>query len=504
MKVYDDKEKENVISMNTSHREEGFKSEKTLIHVPKAEDSNKKERKKLYEESSDRWFVLVSFCFCIFSNGFQFVTFAPISHDFSVHYNTSLWKINMFSLIYMIIYPFAFIPEGWFIDNKGIKLGLNIASAFTIAGSFFKIFVNKDKTLSTCYIGQILSGLARPALLNSPGKIAAKWFSEDKRTMICSICCLSDVSGILVGFLWNLAYIKENSTKEDFEEQIFRYLLSQFILVIILCIPALFVEKDFPDLPPSPSQSKSNLKTLSLGKSLKMLFSNKRYIFLLISTFFFVGYYYSMATTINNLLNLYGITNKQSTYIYGLSSFIGIISSVIISFFLDKIKRFKLFMIFLCVAGILFQVFLTFLLELVESKGLNAYAIGMVFYSLINATVLPFYTIGMNYACEITYPVGESINGGFIMCMTQIFGIIGTFLFDSCITNNKDKPWITNVILLIFFIFAFVFVFCLNEKLDRSEIDIGGRLKEEQEKKDKIKEIENEQVKQINVEVKQN
>lgn len=506
MKGLEEKDKKNVMSLNSSHREDGFKSEKTLIHVEKEEQNKKGEKRLLYDEHSDRWFVLVSYCFCIFCSGFQFVTFIPISNEFSTYYDTSVWKVNMFALINMIVYPFLFIPEGWFIDFKGIKLGLNISSAFILVGSFLTIFVNKDKSLSTCYLGQILSALVRPALLNSPGKIAAKWFNENKRTIICSIGCLSDISGILIGFLWSSAYIKEGDSKEDFEEHMFRYMLSKFILIIILCIPALFVEKDKPDIPPSPSQSKGNLKKQNFGTSLKMLFSNIKFIFLLIATFFFVGYYYSLATSINNLLELYEITRKQSTYIFGFSSFIGVISSVTFSFILDKYKKFKLYMSILCIVGIIFQIFLTFLLEISRTKGLNGYAIGMVFYSLINATVIPFYTLGMNYACEITYPVGESINGGFMMVMTQLFGIIGTFLFDHLIKNNKEKPWVSNLISLIFFVIAAIFTFLLDKKLKRSEIDIEGRLKEEADEKGSKKSDDDNhnQDNQVDVEVKQN
>ena len=51
----------------------------------------------------------------------------------------------------------------------------------------------------------------------------------------------------------------------------------------------------------------------------------------------------------------------------------------------------------------------------------------------------------MNYACEITYPVGESINGGIMMSVSQISGIGGTFLCDYFISNYPEKKWITNL-----------------------------------------------------------
>ena len=117
-----------------------------------------------------------------------------------------------------------------------------------------------------------------------------------------------------------------------------------------------------------------------------------------------------MSTIINSLLDLYGITGNQSSVIYAVASVVGMVASLIISWLLDKYKKFKLIMVLLGVSGTMFQALFTLLLELIDSKDLNGYAIGVIMYSLINISIITFYTVGMNYACEITYPVGESIN----------------------------------------------------------------------------------------------
>ena len=88
----------------------------------------------------------------------------------------------------------------------------------------------------------------------------------------------------------------------------------------------------------------------------------------------------------------------------------------------------------------------------------------------------------MNYACEITYPVGESINGSIMATMPQTFAIAGTFLCDHFISHIKDKKWITNVFLLCLFVISIIFVFLFDEKLDRQEIEQAGRLKDKDEK----------------------
>ena len=424
-----------------------------------------------------------AYCLCTFANGFQWVTFSAIATKFSEHYEMDSWKVNMFSLIYMILYPFVCVPEGWLVDNYSTRLGIIIAAFCTMSASAFKLMVNKN--MFFCYLGQFMASIFQPALINSPGKIAANWFRDDIRTVICTLCCLSDTIGIFIGFLWNIMFIDENEkNREEYKNQVFNYMLSEFILCFFFCLPSFFILKDKPNIPPSPSQSQETRSSstisnrLSLIQSLKLLFTNIRFVYLLLSTFFVVGYYNVIGTIINSLFGLYSISGNDSNIIFFVSSFLGMISSIYISKLVDKYKKFKLSMVVLCVSGTCFQILLTILLEICkpDKEKENEYSklefvIALIIYSLINIVVTPFYTIGMNYACEITYPVGESINGGLMISMSQISGIGGTFLCDYFINEYHEKKWVTNFIMCIFFIIACLFVFLFDEKLDRYEID---------------------------------
>ena len=475
-------------STPSNPEEGGCSTEKNMVNPSQSQEVTLSPDAIKYKETPYRWYVMIAYCLTVFANGFQWVTFSAIATAFSDNYEVPSWKVNMFSLMYMIIYPFVCIPEGWLIDSYSTRLGIIIAAATTLVGAGLKMFINKDTTLACCFVGQFFSGLFQPALLNSPGKIAANWFREDIRTVICTICCLADTVGIFVGFLWNIAFVDENAEKEKYKDQVFNYILSEFILNIVFCIPAFFIFKDKPDIPPSPSQGDDKVEKIGLIQSLKMLFTNIRFIYLLIATLFVVGYYDVMGTIINSLFDLYGITGEQSSIIYAVSSVAGMLASLVISWLLDKYKKFKLFMIILCISGTVLQALFTFLMELAKEKDFSAYAIGLVLYTLVNMIVVPFYTIGMNYACEITYPVGESINGGIMMTMSQLSGIGGTFLCDHFINKNENKPWISNVILLGFFAISCIFVFLFDEKLDRQEVDKAGRDKEDNKEKDKDKE----------------
>lgn len=432
--------------------------------------ANKTEQK--YGETPYRWYVVVAYFLLTFANGLQWVTFSSCATNFGEAYDMPSWKVNMFSLIYMIIYPFVCIPQGYLVDGYSTRLGLMIAAACTLVGAGLKCLVNKS--MACVFIGQILAGLFQPAILNSPGKVAANWFREDIRTVICTICCISDTIGILVGFVFHIPFISDDAKGEEYKDQFFNYCLGEFILNIVFCIPTFFIFKNKPDIPPSPSQVEEEKPPL--GKSLKMLFTNIRFIYLLIATCFVVGYYDVYGTILNSYLALYDISDNQASWIYFVSSILGIIASLVISALLDKYKKFKIFMISLAVLGLIFQALFTLLLELsLHHKSIHAFASAMVLYTLVTMILIPFYTIGMNYACEITYPVGESINGGIMMTMSQLSGIAGTFGCDALINKHEGAKYASNVLLLIFFVIATIFVFLFDEKLDRNEKDVEGR-----------------------------
>ena len=227
--------------------------------------------------------------------------------------------------------------------------------------------INKDSSLASCYIGQVISCLFETILYNTPGKIAANWFREDIRTVICTICCLSASCGALVGFLWNLIFIESNMETEKFKDKVFDYFLSEFILTVAFCCPTFFITKDKPDIPPSPSQDDTQ-NSPGFKESLKLLFTNKRFIYLFISYLLIVSYFNIMSTIINGLLNLYTITGTQSSVIYAVASVIGMIASLILSWILDKTKKFKLILAIFSSYGNCILSFIFFIIRISRKK----------------------------------------------------------------------------------------------------------------------------------------
>lgn len=417
-----------------------------------------------YKEISYRWFILVAYCLVAFSNGFQWITFTATSDKFSTEYSFESWRIVMLEIIYMIIFPVLSVPESWFVDKYSIGLGIIACSATTIGGGALKMLINKDKTFASLYIGQVLNALFRPAVANSAGKIAAVWFRPAIRNIICTVCCLSDTLGIFIGFVWRRAFVKNEAVADEYRQSVFYYTLSEFILTLVFCFPAFFINKDIPTPPPSPSQNALASRRPGLADSLKKMFCNKEFIFLLIAAFFMIAcyYYFVMGTIAFNLLTPYQVENPLIVYV--VANVIAIVAAVLVSIFIGKKENYKLYLIIICGFGVLCQLLNTFLPEI---KGLNNYAIFIVLNSFAFASTVCFYCVSMNFACEICYPVGESLIGAFLLGIPHLLGIGGTYFLRSLIIKKTDKLWISNMIILIFMAVALVLCIFIKNNLAR-------------------------------------
>jgi fucose permease len=78
----------------------------------------------LIGETPYRYVIVIIYCMLSFANGMQWVTFSSVAKDFKREYNLDQFQVDLFSMIYMIIYPFLSFPSSYIIDNKNIRLGV--------------------------------------------------------------------------------------------------------------------------------------------------------------------------------------------------------------------------------------------------------------------------------------------------------------------------------------------------------------------------------------------
>jgi hypothetical protein len=78
----------------------------------------------LIGETPYRFVIVILYFFINFCNGMQWVTFASIADRFKIVYDLNQFQVDMFSLIYMILYPLFNFPASYTIDNKNLRLGV--------------------------------------------------------------------------------------------------------------------------------------------------------------------------------------------------------------------------------------------------------------------------------------------------------------------------------------------------------------------------------------------
>lgn len=155
-------------------------------------------------------------------------------------------------------------------------------------------------------------------------------------------------------------------------------------------------------------------------KSCKLLFKNKNFWVILTYVACILGFFNLYGTILNELLTRYDYTEKETSLIGGAANFIALFGVYLISILIDKYKRYKLSFIILNIIGIFFYLLFCLQLEFMEKNAI----ILLIIWSFASCTTLPIYTCSMDFVCEVTYPVGESISGGILMTATQISGII--------------------------------------------------------------------------------
>jgi len=439
--------------------------------------------------------IVIIFFLLNFINGMHWITFAACAAKFGKFYHLTYLEVDMLSLIFMFLYICTSFPCSWLIDNKSVRLGLSLSALFLIIGSILKIFINTH--IAFAYVGQILTALFQPAILNSPAKIAATWFNEKQRVLITSICCLSNTIGVMFGYIVHTFIMEENTVNPKIYKNDFKsYLIVEAVITIISGLIFIFFMREKPKNPPSYSQIKAfDDKKESFCEEIQKYLLNKNFICLFISLSCIVGYVNIFATIFNSYMALYKISDTHASYISGIANFFGIITAIIVAAIIDRYKNYYLVLVICNIISIILYIITTIVLETVKSKYLYIY-IGILF-TLVIGSAIPIYTSGMDLVCEITYGIGESTADGVIMFGNQALGIIGIFISDRLRTNFRRSKYLTNVFCILLFLISLICLLVLykakpdlernerDKKKIKDDIKIFEDIKEEDKKSNK-------------------
>lgn len=193
----------------------------------------------------------------------------------------------------------------------------------------------------------------------------------------------------------------------------------------------------------------SNLAPSGILSDALLLLKNSNFNYLLIYFSILVGFFTFFNALFNDFLNAYSFSADDANRYSAASNFAAIPGNIIFVVIGSKIKKFKIFLI---IANILF-IFLFVTLTLSLELGIKHPAVYYILFCGIGAVNSAAYIMSLDFACEITYPIDESMSTGLLFIMSQLLGYVLSAPFSLLISS---KPLIYQLIVLFLLVISLV------------------------------------------------
>ncbi|XP_030749533.1 uncharacterized MFS-type transporter C09D4.1 isoform X2 [Sitophilus oryzae] len=381
-----------------------------------------------------RWFILILFVFFSASNSMQWIQYAIISPVITSYYGVSNDWVNWTSLIFMVLYiPFIF-PGSYLLEKLGMRLAITIGIFGTCLGAWIKVASVDPSRFYIGFIGQSSVALSQVFVLSVPARLAAIWFGPDQVSSACSIGVFGNQIGIAAGFVIPPMIVQVGPV-EQVTRQLYILFIGVAILTSILLILILCFFKSAPPTPPSyAAQQQGEEEEVGFITSLKNLFKNRSFMFLLIAYGINVGVFYAISTLLNDIVtNFYKGADKDAGRIGLVITVAGMVGSVCCGYVLDKFRKYKETTIVVYAFSLLGMVVFTFTID----QGLWVVYLVAGLLGFFMTGLLP---VGFELGSELTYPEPEGTQAGLLNAGSQVFGIAFTNLY-SPLFRNASPMW---------------------------------------------------------------
>jgi Na+/melibiose symporter-like transporter len=109
----------------------------------------------------------------------------------------------------------------------------------------------------------------------------------------------------------------------------------------------------FKEKPPTPASPGSEAQTLSYTKGIKLLFKNKKFLVLLFAFGTIMGAFTVFGSLLDNILDCYGYSTDEVSYIAATMMVTGIISAAVFGLYIEKTLKYYVVFKLLAIIGVL-------------------------------------------------------------------------------------------------------------------------------------------------------
>jgi MFS family permease len=346
-----------------------------------------------------RWVVLVAYIFFTMMSQVLWICFAPVTSTAAQFYGVSELQIGFLAMSFMYFYiPFA-IPASWGIDTFGFKKTVGAAAViFAICALLRGFMVSNFTVVLAATIGM---AIAQPLVLNSPTKVAAKWFPLEQRASVLGIAFLANFLGIMMGQI--LTPIIAEGMGFGAPHIIYGLLTTLSAIIFIA-----FARED----PPTPAGYEERVLMFD---GIKLIFKKVDFYLLALLVFTVNLIFNGISTWIEGIVKPKGLTPTEVGAAGGLLFLGAIIGVLVIPPFSDRLHKRKVIFIIPMIFAVPALLGMTFL----QGPTLVILSSFLLGFFLLGAA-----PVAIQYATEICYPAPEGTSMGLFTLVGQ-FSVVG-------------------------------------------------------------------------------
>ncbi|KAK7398662.1 hypothetical protein QQX98_011966 [Neonectria punicea] len=378
-----------------------------------------------YRTYKRRWFGLAQLTLMNVIVSWDWMTFAPVASHAASYYDVNESTINWISTAFFLAFVAVF-PISIAILHRGPKLAFMTAAVLILIGNWIRYAGATRKSggnVAHAMAGEIVIGFAQPFILAAPTRYSDLWFTNRGRVAATALTSLANPFGAALGQLITPLWVSKPSDVSNM-------VLYVSILSTVCCVPAFFV----PAKPPTPVGPASETPKLSLRASVGAVSSSLEIWLLLIPFSIYVGFFNSISSLLNQMLNPYGFSDDEAGIGGAVLIVVGLIASAIASPIIDRTKSF-LFAIKLLVPviGVSYLVFIW----MPQTRDLAG---PYVVLAILGASSFALVPVALEYLIELSHPLSPEITSTIAWAGGQLFGAIFTIISDALIEGPDANP----------------------------------------------------------------
>eukprot|EP00053_Salpingoeca_punica_P019830 m.203080 g.203080 ORF g.203080 m.203080 type:complete len:454 (-) comp17732_c0_seq2:334-1695(-) len=380
-----------------------------------------------YRTYKQRWGMLAICSLLQIGNAMMWISFAPIADLTSKWYDVGNIAVDQASLVFMYAFLVAGPLASWLYHHYGLRFPIVLAALINMIGAWGRFagdFASNPHTrFGLMLIGQSLSALAQPVILDSPTPLAAVWFGENERAFANMLCAVSNPIGVAVASALSPMIVDHPS---DMRTMLWIFAIPNTLAFVF----AFLFMRDRPPTPPSPSASHG---TNDFAKDFKALFTNPQYLLLFFAFGIGVAAINSFTTLTGQIVNAQGYSDDEAGYFGAFMIGCGLVGAVVAGLFVDKTHRFRD-----CIKVQFIGATASFMMFVLVNKpgnfGLLLTASGLTGFFAFG--ILP---VALELSVECSYPVSEGSSAGYLWLNGQALGIVTTFSMNAFADHAKKN-----------------------------------------------------------------